>query len=116
MNDEITRLRAAISTIHDHLHAGRINEAHQACECAMDGVAVKQQHLSVPDSAKAAIFAHKFNELTQELGLHAAFFAILPSATKPGYVSVQIGGEVTATRMLENQLGRSSTYMGEHIQ
>lgn len=112
--DEVTRLRAAIATIHDHLHAGRINEAHEACECAMQGAEVKQPNLTVPDSAKVQVFASRFNALCQELDMRAAFFAALPSATKPGYFSFQIGGMVWVCEHLEKKMGGSSIYMGQH--
>lgn len=61
--DELTKLRAAIASIHNHLHAGNVNAAHEACECAISGGAVSQPNLTIPDSAKAQIFAARFNAL-----------------------------------------------------
>ena len=113
-SDELTRLQSAVAAIHDHLHAGRVNEAHAACECAMEGASVSQMNLSVPDSAKAQVFAARFNKLCAELGMRAAFVAVLPSATKPGYSSMQMGGEVGVCKMVESAFGKSSVYQGEH--
>lgn len=114
--DEITRLKAAIATIHNHLHAGRVNESHEACECAMSGGEVKQPNLTLGDTAKAQVFASRFNELCQSLGIRACFVADLPSATIPGASSVQMGGEVALCRWVETRLkGESSLYQGDHV-
>jgi len=75
MNDELTRLRAAIASIHNHLHADNVNAAHEACECAMSGGAVSQPNLTIPQSAKAQVFAARFNALCEELDMRAAFVA-----------------------------------------
>jgi len=114
MVDDPTRLKAAIAAIHDHLHAGRINEAHEACECAMTGGEVSQANLTLPDTARAHVFAVKFNELCQSLDISAAFLALMPSATVPGATSFQVGGEVQAAKIIEGAFKRKSTYMGEH--
>lgn len=110
-----TRLLAALSAIHDHLHQGRINEAHQACECALEGTDVSQPNLALTDAANAQAFIASFNKLAQQHRLLACAVMYLPSATRRNYVSVQIGGNVHACKLLEEQLGsRPSTYMGEH--
>lgn len=114
MTDEITRLRAAVASIHNHLHAGNVNAAHEACECAMSGGVVSQPNLSVPQSAKAQVFAARFNSLCEELDMQAAFIALMPSATLSGATSVQIGGEVKACKILEAKLGGKSIYQGDH--
>ena len=114
MNYELTRLRAAIATIHNHLHSGRINDAHEACECAMSGGAISQPNLTIPDSAKVQVFAARFNSLCEELDMRAAFMAMLPSATVPGAFSFQIGGEVLACKVMENKFNKKSVYQGEH--
>lgn len=114
MTDELTRLRSAIATIHNHLHAGNVNAAHESCECAMSGGVVSQPNLTIPDSAKSQVFAARFNALCEELEIHAAFFAMLPSSRMRGFVSVQIGGEVEMCKLLETRLGGHSVYQGEH--
>mgnify|MGYP001614786319 FL=1 len=114
MSDETTRLKSAICAIHNHLHAGRVNEAHAACECAMTGAPVSQPNLVLSDSAKAAVFGDRFNRLCQELGVNAAFVALYPSATVKGYTSVQIGGSVEACHYVEAAFQTKSVYQGEH--
>lgn len=115
MSDDLTRLQAAIAAIHDHLHAGRVNEAHEACECAMNGDYVNQPNLTVPQSAIMQVFASKFNALAASLNISVAFVAFMPSATKPGCTSIQLGGEVEACKMVESMLGgNKSIYRGEH--
>jgi hypothetical protein len=113
--DEITRLKAAIATIHNHLHADRVNEAHEACECAMTGGEVRQPNLTLTDTAKAQVFAAEFNHLCQSLGIRACFVAALPSQTTPGFTSLQMGGEVKLCRFVETQMNnKSSLYQGDH--
>lgn len=114
MNDELTRLRAAIAAIHNHLHAGNVNGAHEACECAMSGGTVSQPNLTISQSARAQIFAARFNALCEQLDMRAAFLALMPSATVRGATSIQIGGEVETCKLLEAQFQRKSIYQGEH--
>lgn len=40
----------------------------------------------------------------------------MPSATKPGATSIQLGGEVEVCKLIERQFSRQSTYMGDHAQ
>lgn len=115
MNAELTRLQAAIAAIHSHLHAGEIDAAHRACECAMAGEAVTQPNLTLSDSARIQQFAAKFNELCEQLGINAGFVARLPSATRPGHTSVQIGGEVETCRLVEKLFQQPpSFFQGDH--
>lgn len=114
MNDELTRLRAAIAAIHNHLHADNVNAAHEACECAMSGGAVSQPNLTIPQSAKVQVFASRFNAMCEELDMLAAFVALVPSATVPGATSLQVGGEVETCKLIESLFQRRSTYQGEH--
>jgi hypothetical protein len=111
---EVERLRAAVATIHNHLHAGNVNAAHEACECAMVGEEVSQPNLTLSQTATAQLFAHRFVELCKSLDVKAAFIALMPSATVPGATSFQVGGEVDACKLIENAMGRSSIYQGEH--
>ncbi len=113
--DELTRLKAAIATIHNHLHADRIDEAHEACECAMTGGEVRQPNLTLTDTAKVQVFAAKFNALCQSIGIRACFVADLPSQTTSGFTSLQMGGEVNLCRFVETQMNsKSSLYQGDH--
>jgi hypothetical protein len=94
MNDENLRLTSAIAAIHNHLHAGDINAAHAACECALSGEPVRQPNLTLPQTATAATFAHRFNEFCMEYDFEAAYLLLLPSATVPGATSCQTGGAI----------------------
>lgn len=112
---ENRRLKSAIAAIHDHLHADRVNEAHEACECALTGEKVTQPNLTVSDGAKAATFAESFNALADKHRMNVCWVGMFPSATVPGAVSIQMGGEVTVCKIVEARMrGASSTYMGEH--
>ena len=75
MTETEQRLTAAIAAIHDHLHAGRVNDAHAACECALSGAEVRQPNLTLPQTARAHLFAHRFNELCISLDMTAGFLA-----------------------------------------
>jgi len=112
---EATRLKAALSAIHDALHADDANRAHELCECALEGQAVSQPNLTVADAARAMSFAADFNRLAERSGMMACCITLVPSATVEGAVSMQLCGNVTACKAIEGMLrGRESTYMGDH--
>jgi hypothetical protein len=112
---ENRRLKAALSAIHDRLHAGEVDAAHELVECALEGKTVSQPNLSVADSAKTMNLAAEFNALVARHGVRAACITLLPSATVRGAVSLQICGEVQACKIIEARLrGQASTYMGDH--
>ena len=110
---EASRLEAAIHTIHDYLHQGEINKAHEACECAMKGEDVQPEHITMDAASRIRRFAHAFNELGKSIGLVACWIAFVPDANGTG-VSMQGGGHVDAIKTVEGMMGKSSTYMGEH--
>lgn len=114
MIDNETRLQAAIGAIHNHLHAGNINGAHEACECALSGGEVSQPNITLTYSASITVFASRFNALCVECGINAAFVALLPSVTKRGATSIQIGGEVRACQLVENKFATKSIFQGDH--
>jgi len=112
---ESKRLKAALSAIHDKLHANDVYGAHEACECALAGQTVSQPNLSVGDAANSMTFAAAFNVLADIHKVRACCVMLLPSSTVPGMTSVQLCGEVTACKIVEPLLrGKSSTYMGDH--
>lgn len=112
---EIRRLKAALSAIHDRLHANDINGAHEQCECALAGQSVSQPNLSVADAAQSMSFAAEFNALADRHGARACCVLLLPSATVKNAVSLQLCGEVVACKIVEEMLrGKSSSYMGDH--
>ncbi len=105
-----TRLLAALNTIHDHLHAGRVNDAHAACECALGGGEVAPMNITGDEAARCMQFVAEFNALAQRYALPAATFIPLQSKTVPGAVSLQLGGNVASCKLLEEIMGKKSTY------
>ena len=115
MKNEEERLRAAIATIHDHLHHNRINEAHKAAECAIEGKEVVPKNLFLSDAARLDLFMREFNALAQAHKMNACTVVLMESKTQLGAYSIQIGGQVMACEYVESQMtGRKSKYMGEH--
>lgn len=112
---ENQRLKSALGAIHDALHAGDENRAHELCECALAGQASSQPNLSVASGAAAMTFAADFNRLAKRSGLHACCVLLMPSATVPGATSIQLLGEVAACKVVERMVrGKESLYMGDH--
>lgn len=113
---ENSRMKAALSAIHDALHADDANRAHELCETALCGGVVSQPNLSVGNAANGMSFAVRFNQLLAEHeGVRACCITLVPSATVQNAVSIQICGEVEACKIVEGMLrGRESTYMGDH--
>lgn len=115
MSSEIRRLKAALSAIHDRLHADDVDGAHELCECALSGVETSQKNLSVSHSASAMDFAARFNGLSQAHQIRACCIMALPSSTLENAISLQICGDVAVCKLVEPMLrGFSSTYMGDH--
>lgn len=111
---ENRRLKAALSAIHDALHADEVNRAHEFCECALSGEEVSQPNLTTAAAASAMTFAVDFNRLAQRAGFPACCVMLLPSSTVPGATSIQIAGNVAACKVVEEMLrGTQSTYMGD---
>lgn len=112
---ENRRLKAALSAIHDALHANDENRAHELCECALSGDEVSQPNLTASASAAAMTFAADFNRLAERSGMLACCILLLPSATDPRKTSVQLLGNVAACKVVEGMIrGEQSLYMGEH--
>lgn len=112
---ENRRLKAALSAIHDALHADDHNRAHELCECALTGDDVSQPHLSTTSAAAAMTFAHDFNRLAARSELRACCILLMPSSTVPGATSIQLLGEVAACKVVERMMrGKESTYMGDY--
>lgn len=109
---ENRRLKAAIAAIHDLLHKGEVDAAHEACECAMDGGQVSQPSLDVNTMAAVHEFAVDFNRLCERRKVLAACISFIP--LENGKHSVQLNGQVDACKWVEAALGGKSTYMGEH--
>ena len=113
---ENRRVKAALSAIHDALHAGDENRAHELCERALSGGEVTQPNLDAGNSAKAMSFAVDFNRIAERSGLRACCVLMLPSSTVPGATSLQLLGEVESCKVVERMLrGQESTYRGEHV-
>lgn len=117
LRSETRRLKAALGAIHDRLHAGEIDEAHEQCECALAGGDVTQPNLTPANTALSMSFAAEFNALAERHKVRACCVLLLPSATVKNAVSIQICGEVAACKIVEERMfGSPSTYMGDHAQ
>lgn len=116
LRSENRRMKAALSAIHDALHAEEVNRAHELCETALCGGEATQPNINVEQSAKAMNLVTAFNKMLGEHGNpHACLIQFVPSKTQPGMVSIQIGGEITACKTLEKMIrGKPSSYMGDH--
>lgn len=115
LRTENRRMKASLAAIHDALHAGDDNRAHELCECALAGQGVSQPNLTVSGAAAAMTFAVEFNRLAERSGLRACCVLLMPSSTVPGAVSLQLLGEVSACKVVEGVIrGKESTYMGDH--
>lgn len=101
---EVDRLRAALHSAHDHLHAGRVEEAHQSLHCGINDEVPETGNITLDATIRLSHLIEGFNHLCKESGLKACMVAFVDSATKPGCVSLQVGGEISACRMLERML------------
>jgi precorrin-3B methylase len=114
LRKENARMKAALSAIHDALHANEVDRAHELCECAIDGEVVTQPNISEGDAARGIAFAAQFNQLAKRAGLMACCITLVPSKTVANAVSLQLCGNVEACKVIEEMLrGRASTYMGD---
>ncbi len=115
LRGENRRMKAALSAIHDALHADDVNRAHELCECAIDGEVVSQKNVSAADAGRSMSFAADFNKLADRAGVAACCVMLLPSSTVENAVSLQLCGHVEACKIVEGMLrGKESTYMGDH--
>ena len=105
--EENACLRAAIMTIHEHLHKGDIEAAHEASHKAIHGGSpqIHQPNLSLDQSARVALFSRAMMNAAEQYNLdRVAWLAALPSATQPGAFSFQIGGNVELTQWIKNRI------------
>ncbi len=112
LRDEITALRATIHAAHDHIHNGRVEEAHEALHCQTGGDSKQPlpgQNIAQDDAARIDRFIRAFNALCIEHDTMAASVVLVPSATKPGYVSIQLGGHVPTIQYLRQAMGMAPT-------
>lgn len=109
-------MKAALSAIHNALHANEVDRAHDLCECAIEGETVTQPNISEGDAARGQAFAASFNRLASEAGLTACCITLVSSKTIPNAVSLQLCGNVQACRVVEAMLrdGQESKYRGDH--
>jgi hypothetical protein len=115
LRSENRRLKSALCAIHNALHADDVNQAHELCECAIEGETVTQPNISAGEAAKGMAFAAQFNRLAAQHRMHACCITLVPSKTVAGAVSLQLCGQVDACKVVEEALrGAQSTYMGDH--
>lgn len=109
---ENTMLRAQLAAVHEHLHAGRIDAAHEAIHCSerIDPEAALMGTNLAPTTAENGLrFAQRFNALCAEHSIQAGYCAFFPSATKAGYTSIQLGGNVQVIQWLRSEMGAGPT-------
>ncbi len=113
MAAENRRLRSAIGAIHDLLHHGQFDAAHEACECAMSGEVVSQPSLGTGDTVRVNSFVGDFNTLARRYKLQACTIVAVPIQGKREF-SLQIGGEVEICKVVEAKMaGTPSLYRGD---
>lgn len=116
--EELYRLRATIALVHDHLHHNRINEAHEAlhCESAKEASeALGGSNISIDSASAILLFSQEFNRLCAKRKVDACWVALVPSATRRGWHSMQMGGSVTAINWVRQQMGMGpTTAVGDH--
>lgn len=114
---DVRRLKAAVEAIHDRLHAGDIDAAHEMCECASGGGTVTIPGSTVEDAAAGMDFAAEFNALVDRHRVRACAIVLVPVEHRPGVVSLRMLGEVQACKVVEGQIrGKASLYMGDHAE
>lgn len=115
---EVDRLRAKLHAAHDLLHNEKLNELHELlhCDsCEEASAALSGQNISIGSAARLSAFIPEFNRLCARHKINAAVAAMLPSAVKRGYVSVQFGGSVEVINWLRGQMGMAPTHaVGDH--
>lgn len=107
---EVQRLTATLHVVHDHLHQGRVDEAHEALHCSIGGDAPDTGNITLADAATMQRFAGAFNRLCLEHGVMAATVTMVPSATVPGAMSIQLGGHVPTIQALRQMMGKPLTH------
>lgn len=114
---ESKRLRALVHAVHDLIHQGRIDDAHETLHCeschtaerALNRGALLNQNITTDDADRLAAFIDAFNELCGEHRANACAVVVLESATKRGHVSVQMGGSVNAIGVVRRMMGLPPT-------
>lgn len=121
LKQQVDELRAKLHAAHDLLHNDRLNELHDllhcsSCDEAADALTpLPGQNIAVGAAARLAEFIPEFNRLCAAKKINAAAVAMLDSATKKGYVSVQFGGSVEVINWLRSQMGMAPTLaVGDH--
>lgn len=114
MREELKRLRATISAAHNFLHQGNVDAAHEALHCGKSHAEAKQ-NIAVDDASKLQVMAEKFNHFCQANDIDACWVALVPSATREGFVSMQIGGCVEVVNHVRTSMGLPPTIaVGDH--
>jgi hypothetical protein len=106
-SEENACLRAAIMTIHEHLHKGDVEAAHKASHDAVHGTTprIHQPNLTLSQSNRVALFSRAMVNLAEQYELdRVVWLAALPSATQPGAFSFQIGGNVELCQWVKDRI------------
>ena len=111
-------LRARLLAAHDLLHNNKLNELHEVlhCESCDEAEAVLNgMNISIGTGDSLARFATAFNRLCTQHRMLASWTALVPSAVKPGFTSIQMGGCVEVIQWLRAEMGLAPTNaIGDH--
>jgi hypothetical protein len=109
LEDDANRLRSTIHAAHDHLHHGRLDQAHEALHCGHGSAAACAANITADHGARLQAFTEDFNALCAQHGMPAAMVIAIPSKTDPRAVSIQIGGHVPTIQMVRSMMGKAPT-------
>lgn len=118
LSDENAQLRAKLLAAHDLLHNNKLNDLHDLlhCDSCDEAEAVLNgSNISIATGDSLARFATAFNRQCTEYRMLASWTALVPSATKPGWTSIQMGGCVEVINWLRAEMGLAPTRaVGDH--
>jgi len=118
LKQQVDALRAKLHAAHDLLHRNELNALHDLLHCESSDEAADAltgQNISVGAAARLAEFIPAFNRLCAEKKLNACVVAMLDSATRKGYVSVQMGGSVDVINWVRREMNMAPTLaVGDH--
>lgn len=111
-------LRAKLLAAHDLLHNNKLNELHEVLHCESCDEAeqvLNGMNITIGAGDSLSRFATAFNRLCSQHKMLASWTALVPSAVKPGYTSIQMGGCVEVIQWLRAEMGLGPTHaIGDH--
>lgn len=115
---ENRQLRAKLLAAHDLLHNNKLNELHDVLHCESCDEAedvLSGMNITIETGNRLSLFSSEFNRLCATHRVLAAFTCWIPSASTPGYTSIQMGGSVDVIQWLRREMGLKPTMaIGDH--